>query len=553
MIADPRVALPLAAVAVLVLAAGEQDLGTVPFLLATCVALFALAFASTSRFATSLSATLTALLTICAISHMKLEFMGMSIYAYDAYFYSSDLDIYRFLWDTYLDPVWLALGVAGVGTALTLGLLFVEARRVRAQRSALIVSLVAWPALVVTYPQAAYHTSFYLHGHRTTSLFTSLFSASAVASDMSLYRGFKPDPNAGVYDPHVRCGSPDKRPDIVVTLMESAMPPALYHLKAGPALREAFSSGDVRPLRVETFGGGTWISSIGFMTSVATKDFGWARPYLPVFLKGRVHHSLPQLLEQCGYRTALISPLTYNFVNEGAFMTSIGIDDYLDFNALHAPSKHERDAFYFNAALRYLADRHKTSAAPVFLFVMTMAPHGPYRDKFLPDVTVNGAPFGNEAQVDEYLRRLSMQQADYRAFVRTLDGAAGSKRGTVLLDFGDHQPAPQPPLVPDLSTALPDWNSRAYETYYRLSAVGYRLASPAPAFPALDIAYLAPTLLQSAGLPLDAYYDDLLALRDRCNGVYSLCSDSGVAIHRSRTLNSHFLDLRSLVVSQKSH
>ena len=310
-------------------------------------------------------------------------------------------------------------------------------------------------------------------------------------------------------------------------------------------MRPAVAGEKIRPLQIETFGGGTWITTASFMSSLPAVEFGWLRPYLPVYLKGRVHHSLPQLLSKCGYKTAVISPLPYPFVNEGPFLTSLGFQDYRDSKVIGSPSKHERDDFYFQAAKDYIRQHQEKDGRPLFLFVMTMAAHGPFSYRFKPDITVPGEPFGNDKETDEYLRRLTMQQMDFDAFNRDLSALNGN-RGLIVLDFGDHQPSVTQNFAQavDGTSALAHWDSSAYRTYYRMRAMNTQLKTTLPQNQSMDIVYLAPTLMKAAGLPIDDVYSELLKLRDDCKGSFLLCSDHArVEQHLKRFAKGGLLEL----------
>jgi hypothetical protein len=52
------------------------------------------------------------------------------------------------------------------------------------------------------------------------------------------------------------------------------------------------ADGRRRELRVETFGGGTWISNFSLMTGLSSLDFGWRAPYLTTAMEGKIHESL---------------------------------------------------------------------------------------------------------------------------------------------------------------------------------------------------------------------------------------------------------------------
>ena len=64
--------------------------------------------------------------------------------------------------------------------------------------------------------------------------------------------------------------------------------------------------GKVRRLRVETFGGATWLSDFSALTGLSTWSFGSLRNFVAPFMTGRLKHSLPAYLKACGYDVTLL-------------------------------------------------------------------------------------------------------------------------------------------------------------------------------------------------------------------------------------------------------
>jgi hypothetical protein len=158
---------------------------------------------------------------------------------------------------------------------------------------------------------------------------------------------------------------------------------------------------------------------------------------------------------------------------------------------------------------------------------MTMTAHAPYDYRYETSFKVEGEPFGNAPEVDEYLRRLTMARLSLRAFVSSLQ--AVPERRFVVAEFGDHHPVVTKSLIearegPD---ALSNDRSAAYETYYAITTVGRPPASALPSVATMDLSYLAVTLLETAGIPLGNTFRELSALRDRCDGAFHSCVDRG--------------------------
>ena len=526
----------------------ELDFMSLPFVLAVFCAIWMALLTLSKRMRFSLVTSFVLMAVITAISTMKMSYMGMGLHVFDVYFYLRDSEIFLFLIESYLLPLSLSIAMLAVGVVISV-LIYRRDVPMKTPRAVLVVLLVA--AIVaagVTKPRQADEWSYYLTRHRISSFFVSLADIPPIMVNPAFAERLAAYTRQSGYQGLHECSQAEDRPDIIAVLMELAVPPSVYPtIKADAALNDLFRSADgvTRPLRVETFGGGTWITTTALMTSLPAVEFGWMRPYLPLYLQGRVHHSLPKLMSECGYKTAVISPMPYPFVNEGPFMTSLGFEDYRDAKRIGARSLHERDTFYFQAALDYIRQHRAQDGRPLFLFMMTMAAHSPYSYRFEPNTTVPGEPFGNDAETDEYLRRLTMQQMDFEAFSRDLAKLSGN-RGLIILDFGDHQPSVTRALAEaaEGEKALAHWDSIAYRTYYRIRAINTSLATALPKYETMDIAYLAPTLFQAAGLPIDDVYSGLLILREECKGAFLLCSDhAGIERHLKRLAKGHLLDL----------
>jgi hypothetical protein len=180
---------------------------------------------------------------------------------------------------------------------------------------------------------------------------------------------------------------------------------------------------------------------------------------------------------------------------------------------------------YFDATLERIRAHRAATDRPLLVFVMTMAAHSPYDERFAPAEKIDGEPFGNGTETDEFLRREILQQRDFAAFSAALAREPG-RHGTVVLDFGDHQPIVTRPLAEGVTPrALEDWGSIAYRTYWRVTAHGRALAARPPVPERIDVGFLGPTLLEAAGIPLDEVSRELARLRDLCGGLYERCPD----------------------------
>ena len=527
----------------------EHDLRSTLFVLAVAAVSTALFALLTRRPRFSIYATWAILAVLTAVSAAKMKFMGVALHAFDAFFYLRDASVTEFLLGSFLAPI-LAVVAILLGAVVLLTLIWRRegpSSTIRRPVAVVLPVLLVAPGLAFPRSPEDVLDSYYFRYHLTSSVFASLPDVKSLTRETDLVRHLASIDEAGAYTGVTPCTGAEKRPDIVVALMESAVPPALYpDIRHAPDLDRAFRDGEGRErgLRVETFGGGTWITTTGLFTGLPTTEFGWMRPYLPYYLEGRVHHSLPRALERCGYDTAVVSPLAYRFVDEGPFLTSIGFSAFYDWKGIGAATKQERDRVYFDAVLARLRAHRAATDRPLLIFVMTMATHSPFDRRFAPEEVLPGEPWGNDPETDEYLRRLMLQRRDLDDFAAAL-GREPGRNGTILADFGDHQPVVTRERARSLDPkALENLGSIAFRTYWRIAGIGRPLARALPEVEVLDVPYLGVTILEAAGLPLDDVHAELAALRDACAGRFADCPDrTRVDRHLKRFANARMLDL----------
>ena len=208
------------------------------------------------------------------------------------------------------------------------------------------------------------------------------------------------------FAPESRCRTSASSPHIVLVHQESLVPPGLFPgLQYDRTLDRFFHSGDnhLHRLRVETYGGGSWVTEFALLTGISTKAFGDMRMFVQVLMEGQLNETLPQALANCGYRTLMLFPMNDGFLRLDRFYRSIGFSTILDQAAQKAPTNRERDQFYFQNALEAM-DRHlRSSEQPLFVYIQTMASHGPYDRAYMPQENVPGGGPGTSGQISEYL------------------------------------------------------------------------------------------------------------------------------------------------------
>jgi hypothetical protein len=384
------------------------------------------------------------------------------------------------------------------------------------------------------------HMLFYFE-----NLYLSSFYASWGETLQALWRGalLEADPGSSFAPPltvPARCDPAVKPPHIILIHEESLVQPSLFPtLGYDRAIDPLFRShdGSLRQMRVETYGGASWLTEFSLLAGVSTHSFGTMRQFVQTFMQGRLKDTLPQALERCGYRNVVFYPMLKNFVSNHKFYTSIGMREVIDMKAQGAKSMQERDRFYFDNALAEMARHFKSSSQPLFTFIQTMSAHWPYDFAFEPQVKVPGGEPGTDLEMHEYLRRVAMAKIDYDYLVKELRRRFPRER-FLIVHYGDHHPMATRTLlgfgrsVEAEDVALgPD--SPGFITYYAVHGVNYAVP-PLPSFETLDVAYLGSVILDLAELPLSDSHRERLRLMAVCQGRYYGCSrrDEILRFHR---------------------
>ena len=297
------------------------------------------------------------------------------------------------------------------------------------------------------------------------------------------------------------------------------------------------NDGKSHQLRVETFGGASWLTEFSVMTGLSTRAFGGMKGFVHTYMLNRIGDTLPQVLANCGYRNALFYPMLKSFISTAPFYRSVGIPEIFDANDQKAPSVYVPDRFYYNNALTHLEQHIAKSNAPTFTFIETMFTHWPYNEPLEPQENVPGGGNGPGSEMNEYLRRLWISHRDFEELKAALATKFPGER-FMLVGYGDHHPTVTQPLlgIPadrDAEDVKIPPLSPGYITPFMMQGVGFEPQSLTLNEP-VDVAYLPSLILQAAKLPLPPSHTERLNLMKLCQGQYFTCTqqDEVLDFHR---------------------
>jgi len=425
----------------------------------------------------------------------------------------------------------LGLLAAVTATAIVAWVAFrVDGTRIRRMHACVAaLLLVVLAALGCVAKGERRHTEFYFE-----NVYVSFFLASWSETIEALRRGtlIEAAPNlpaAGLNAAAV-CDPRPKPPHIILIHQESVVPPSHFpKLSYDRSLDPFFHSydGPLRKLRVETFGGGSWLTEFSVLTGLSTYSFGGMRQFVQQVMAGKVKDTLPQALARCGYRNVVFYPMLRRFLGADKFFEGVGLREIFDAKDQGATSPNERDRFYYGNLLAEIGRHLKSSRQPLFAYLETMATHGAYDYVYMPEVDVPGGGPETDPEMNEYLRRLAMARMDY-ARLRAELSRRFPDQAFLIIHYGDHQPTATWTLLglregTTIEKVMQSKNGTALTTYYAIDAVRYH--PPAlPAVDSLDVPYLGTIVLEAARLPLSDSYRARRRLMLLCKGRYHDCA-----------------------------
>jgi phosphoglycerol transferase MdoB-like AlkP superfamily enzyme len=483
------------------------------------------------------------------VAWAKHQTMDMVLHAYDIVFYLSSASTIAFLWRDFRIYVIVLIAVV-LATAIAAAIAYwFDAGTVRRRTALVAAVLFAFVSFVAAEVKGERrHAQYYLDG-----LYVSSFYSSWAETIEALWRGqlieaANSAPGAHFAMP-TECTTTTKPPHIILIHEESVVPPEYFPaLQYDHRVDRLFAShdGKLHRMRVETYGGASWLTEFAVLTGLSTHSFGGMQQFVQPLMAGKLRDTLPETLGRCGYRNVVFYPLMRNFVSNAKFYASVGIKEMFDAEDQGAQTYNERDRFYFGNALDEIARHLKRSRQPLFTMIFTMGTHSPYDTAYMPEVNVPGGGPGTDPEMSEYLRRLAMARIDYDELRGEIARRFPGER-FLIVHYGDHHPIATRSLLgldnkldaEDISLPL---ESLGFITYYAVEGINYQ-PPPLPEVETLDVPYIPLVILNAAGLPLSDSFRARQQILAACNGRYFTCAsrDTILAFHR-RLIDSGLID-----------
>jgi hypothetical protein len=526
-------------VALIMMAATERELlPKVIFILTWALLNFAFA-AATRRPLLAAALSLLTFAVVVIASRLKFEVLWMTMNFLDVMVI--DADTTAFLFTIFPGLRWTA---PAVGAALIILLAVVwrfDSFRIRPMSAAAgaAASLFCLCGLSLSFPLAGWE-AFQSGGH------VSKFARSGVEQLTELANHGYLESDVGVADrlkgmAAATCEPTHRLPHIILVHDESS-----YDIRIAPAVKVPpgygghFKSFDGRERQfvAESNGGSSWFAEYNVLTGLSSRSFGKFAYFLTRIAAGHVERGLPAALAHCGYSTYSFYPSLGAFMSARGFQTSAGIQNFYDARAMGANGI-EPDSFYYQAASDMI--RHERKSGPLFAFVYLAANHFPWYDRWRPDLLPEWKDPGNSAVVDEYLRRQAMSEGAYKDFVARLrhDFPAES---FLIVRYGDHQPdfasLILDPKIDDatMTRRMANYDPQLFTTYYAIDTINFKPADMSSALDRLDGAYLPLAIMDAAGVPLDASFQEQKKIMQRCHGVFYGCHGGAEARRLNRLL-----------------
>ena len=252
-------------------------------------------------------------------------------------------------------------------------------------------------------------------------------------------------------------------------------------------------------------GAGTSLSEFEFLTgnSMAFLPSG-SIPYQQYITAPT--SSIVSSMKTNGYRTLAIHPGEHNSWQRNLAYPLLGFDQFKSEEDLNVPITKEHGYISDDTSFKQIIWEYENKAPneKLFLFNVTIQSHGAYTVKDYPaEITVTGSE-GLYPKAEQYLTLVSKTD---EAFKQLVDYFSNQDEPTIILMFGDHQPAVETEFLDKAFGVTQDnMTMEQYMSKYRtpfLIWANYPL--PETEIPDSSLNFLSQYLIQYTGLPQSDY------------------------------------------------
>lgn len=240
---------------------------------------------------------------------------------------------------------------------------------------------------------------------------------------------------------------PSNLPNIIVIMNESfADLNEIRDFDTSLPFLETYNSLDDNVIKgyayTSVFGGKTCNTEYEFLTGNTMAFLPDGSVPFQQYIK-KEEYSIASLLRGIGYHTVGIHPYYGNGWNREKVYSALGFDEFIDIEGFDSTDMVRGCFLSDTASYGKIIEEFEAAALaeqPVFIFNVTIQNHGNYKTgAFSADelVRISSAP-GKYPEAEEYL---TLVQKSDRAIAKLIDYFKNVSKPTIILFFGDHQPA----------------------------------------------------------------------------------------------------------------
>lgn len=319
------------------------------------------------------------------------------------------------------------------------------------------------------------------------------------------------------------------KPDVVMLLQESTVTPHIYQLPDDTRLPNLYmfqrDSGvsAQSPMRVQTFGGGTWLSEFSALTGLNTDDFGSRKNAVFYFIVDHLKYSLFREMKQNGYYTVVLTPFNKSSYHSGHAYQTLGVDRIIQPQELGYPASLDKNLWTISTQemLGYAKEiLAQETDKPLFIFSLTMYEHGPYDEDHADDYGLTGHVKNSQAvgKFSHYMEKIKTSDPAIKDFSEFV---AKREKPTMFLYFGDHQP----------NISLNQYNgvfsNPAHITQFTMRD-NLQQREPIQTDELTDISFLGGMIMERAKLDASPFYRANMTMRHLCRGALDDCQDKAL-------------------------